>query len=58
MIMGVYNLVGLICHGIFYTGVIIPKVSVQGKCKYLNSNNIKGDHDLEKSILQTQSVFL
>ena len=37
----------------------MPKtVSFQGKCRYVHYKNMKGDYDLEWSILQTQSVFL
>ena len=34
-----------------------PTVIFQGKCRYDNSKNRKGYHDLERSIIQTQSVF-
>ena len=32
-------------------------VSIQGKCRSGHSNNSKDDHDVGRSILQTQIVF-
>ena len=34
-----------------------PTVSVQGKCRSVIYNNIKGDHDLGRFVIQTQMFF-
>ena len=34
-----------------------PTLSVQGKCRSDHSNNRKGDHNVKRSILQTQILF-
>ena len=59
MSMGVENLVGLRLHVQFYTSVSYQdqKISVQGNCRSVNSDNRKGDNDRGGNILQTQSVF-
>ena len=60
MSMSTNNLVGLRCHGIFYTSVIshLHSHRVSKGILYLNIyKNRKDDYYLGLSILQTQSVF-
>ena len=60
IIMGADKLLGLRCHGVFYTGFICQgrkKASGQGNCRYLHSKIMEEENDIIQIIVKTHSVF-